>query len=171
MEQEILEVEIAQRRYNGDFGIGSIFEYINTFILEGNLAKTTTVIEFCSDINGDRNQIIIDNIVKLDNISKNRVNEIINEIKINDEYKYKKSQGGFSPMSLSYEDVIINEEKYEVNADSNMLSELKQILKFSENNAIADKKYLKYKEKLMKKEEKKMKKKNTISHNEDDMII
>ena len=168
MEQEILEVEIAQRRYNGDFGIGSIFEYINTFILEGNLAKTTTVIEFCSDINGDRNQIIIDNIVKLDNISKNRVNEIINEIKINDEYKYKESEGYFSPTSLEYEDVIINEEKYQVNVDSDMLSELKEILKFSKNNTKAEEKYNKY---IKRKEKEEKKTKNTISHNEDDMVI
>lgn len=168
MEQEILEVEIAQRRYNGDFGIGSIFEYINTFILEGNLAKTTTVIEFCSDINGDRNQIIVNDIVKLDNISKNRVNEIINEIKTNDAYKYKESEGYFSIATLEYEDVIINEEKYQVNVDSDMLSELKEILKFSKNNTKAEEKYNKY---IKRKEKEEKKTKKIISHSEDDMIV
>ena len=49
--------------------------------------------------------------------------------------------------------------------------DLKEILKFSKNNARADNKYLKIKEKLIKKEEKKTKKKEVIKHNEDDMII
>ena len=168
MEQEILEVEICQRRYNGDFGIGSIFEYINAFILEENIVKTTTVIEFCSDINGSREQIIVNDIVKLDNISKNRVNEIINEIKTNDAYKYKESEGYFSIATLEYEDVIINEEKYQVNVDSDMLSELKEILKFSKNNTKAEEKYNKY---IKRKEKEEKKTKKIISHSEDDMIV
>ena len=141
------EVKICQRMYNGDFGFGSIFEYINIFVLEGNVAKTSTIIEFCSDIDYKKDKIIVNDIVNLSDTSKIRLDEIINEIKINSEYKYNEthySKDSFSPKVLNYVDVLINEEEYEINVDSNILLELKVILKFNENNTEANKKYNEY---------------------------
>ena len=143
----VKHIIISVRKYNGDYGKGSIFENINDFKYYGKTAIISSILKFCSDENiRDKAKIEVsipflmneNDIVKLD--------EIVKEITSNNDYIYNESHYSKDRLdfnSFSYVDVIIDGSEFEVLSDDIILQELRNIIKTGLSDSIVSESYSK----------------------------
>ncbi len=137
---------IRTRNYNGAYGIGSIFRHEYLFTVQqllnndnskDGLIKYSENIEFCGNKKLGSNplatiRVEIPFLVTYDNL--NKLNDLINEIKNNADYKYNEShytKDRFDPKSLNYVDIVIDDEEFETD-DKNILSKLNDVINFKD---------------------------------------
>ena len=141
------DITIKQRNYNGDYGKGSVFDY-NIYLklkqIENDnqdaLGFVKVEIGFCiNEILGGDNLAIITNELPLiiSNDNRIKVNNIVDAIKSNPDYKYNEmhySKDRFDPKKLRYYDVIIDKEEFEVPTDDKNIIELLEIFEYKKVN-------------------------------------
>lgn len=128
-----MEIVISSRCYNGDIGIGSILECKYSFCLKGE--KSYINAKGIIMVGDSRNEI--DNIdfkiqVPITQKEESELKEIIENIKINENFKYNPSHYAkdmFDFNMYSYDDIIINGEEYEIKKDNEILKKLKALIK------------------------------------------
>lgn len=143
----MLKIEISNRHYNGDFGIGSIFEEKYAFQIDNNICHSNSTKLFCG--NGELESSVntsISFILKENDIQQ--LNDIIKAIQSNKNYLYNEShykKDSFDFNRYSYVDVLINEINYELSIkdDENVINQLKVIFRVNKideilNNSIND---------------------------------
>ena len=126
-------IEINERRYNGDYGKGSIFENINKFYFYGKTAIISSRIEFClNESTRDKAKVEVSIPFVMSGEEFIKLDEIVKEITSNNDYKYNEShysKDTFDFKKFSYVDVIIEGIEYEILSNDNVLRELKKIIK------------------------------------------
>ena len=160
MNNEIKETNVTLRirKYNGDYGIGSVFteEFkLNVKQLADNssnqdgLVVFTANTGFCCDLNLGANQLAnikteIPFLVKNDKLTI--FNEMIKKIKNDPNYKYNKSHYAndkFDPKRLEYFDIVIDGEEFESNDESVFSTLLHDVINVEEITALMDDYYQK----------------------------
>jgi hypothetical protein len=122
MDKEV-SLTVKIRRYNGDYGIGSIFKNVFTIVSSGNIIEYTEEIGLCSDTRIGTNKLsTIKTTIpfKVDDNKVKMFNDLIEKIKTNPDYKYNEShyaKVGFDHKKFKYADVIIDGEEFEVEPD------------------------------------------------------
>jgi len=141
------DITIKQRNYNGDYGKGSVFDY-NIYLKlkqienynQDALGFVKVEIVFCiNEILGGDNLASITNELPLiiNNDNRIKVNNIVNVIISNPNYKYNEthySKDRFDPKKLRYYDVIIDKEEFEVPTDDKNIIELLEIFEYKKVN-------------------------------------
>ena len=139
----MLKIEISKRHYNGDFGVGSIFEEKYNFDIKENLCISNSTKSFCNNDNFGENILSTINLsipfILKDNDNQ-KLSEIIISIQNNSCYLYNKehyNKDVFDFNRYNYIDIIINGINYEIlEKDNAILDSLKQILKIDEIDKI-----------------------------------
>ena len=140
----MLRIEISNRHYNGDFGVGSIFKEEYLFEIDKNLCYSNSIKSFCnneefggnilSNVNVSIPFILTENdIQKLNNITDNIQN---NSNYLYNESHYKKDSFDFN--RYNYIDISINENNYELSIkdDENIINEIKDLFKINKIDEI-----------------------------------
>jgi len=141
-----LKIEISNRLYNGDYGVGSIFEEKYSFEINNTLCCSNSIKTFCnngefgSDILSKVN-ISIPFILKEKEIQK--LINITNDIKNNNDYLYNEDhykKDCFDFNRYNYIDIYISGKNYELSTikDENVIAEIKDLLRINEINEILD---------------------------------
>ena len=147
--------KIKNRCYNGDYGIGSVFNHEYIFIIQQELdnpnqeygiIKYSENIEFCCDEKlGSRDlaSIHVEIPYLVENNKINKFNELISKIKSDMNYKYNEnhySKDKFDPKWLNYMDIIIDDEEYETD-DLKILDKIYEIIDIQSCNKLTDEYY------------------------------
>ena len=145
----MLRIEISNRHYNGDFGVGSIFEEKYSFEIDENLCYCNSIKSFCNneDLGGNilsNVNVSIPFILNENDIQK--LNNITNNIQNNSNYLYNEShykKDSFDFNRYNYIDISINEINYELSIkdDERIINEIKELFKINKidevlNNSI-----------------------------------
>lgn len=140
----MLRIEISNRHYNGDFGVGSIFEEKYSFEIDENLCYSNSIKSFCN--NEDLGSNILSNVnVSIPFIlNKNdiqKLNNITNNIQNNSNYLYNEShykKDSFDFNRYNYIDISINEINYELSIkdDERIINEIKELFKINKIDEI-----------------------------------
>ncbi len=155
MDNQIKEtnITIKLRNYNGDYGIGSVFnnefnvvakQLANNSNKEKGLIIFTENIGFCCDEKLGSNTLAtikteIPFSVDYDKLTI--FNEMVEKIKTNPDYKYNESHYAtdkFDPKSLEYFDIIIDGEEFESNSDEIFKTILHDVIDVEEISGIMD---------------------------------
>ncbi len=142
----MLKIEISKRHYNGDFGVGSIFEEKYAFEIEENLFISNSIKIFCN--NEDFNDNILSKISAsipfiLQENDMKKLDNMINNIKNDSNYLYNEShykKDSFDFNRYNYVDITINGIDYEMSIKENktILNELKKVLKIEKIDKILE---------------------------------
>lgn len=142
----MLKIEISKRHYNGDFGVGSIFEEKYAFEIEENLCISNSIKTFCN--NEDFNDNILSKISAsipfiLQENDMKKLDNMINNIKNDSNYLYNEShykKDSFDFNRYNYVDITINGIDYEMSIKENktILNELKKVLKIEKIDKILE---------------------------------
>lgn len=140
----MLRIEISNRHYNGDFGVGSIFEEKYSFEIDENLCYSNSIKSFCNNEDlGSNNlsnvNVSIPFILNENNIQK--LNNITNNIQNNSNYLYNEShykKDSFDFNRYNYIDISINEINYELSIkdDERIINEIKELFKINKIDEI-----------------------------------
>ena len=140
----MLRIEISNRHYNGDFGVGSVFEEKYLFEIEENVCYSNSIKSFCN--NEDFGGNILSNVnVSIPFILKEndmqRLNNIINNIQSNSNYLYNEShykKDSFDFNRYNYIDISINEINYELSVkdDESIINEINNLFKINKIDEI-----------------------------------
>ena len=140
----MLRIEISNRHYNGDFGVGSIFEEKYSFEIDENLCYSNSIKSFCN--NEDLGSNILSNVnvsipFILNENDIQRLNNITNNIQNNSNYLYNEShykKDSFDFNRYNYIDISINEINYELSIkdDENIINEIKDLFKINKIDEI-----------------------------------
>lgn len=155
MDNQIKEtnITIKLRNYNGDYGIGSVFnnefnvvakQLVNNSNKEKGLIIFTESIGFCCDEKLGSNPLAtikteIPFSVDYDKLTI--FNEMVEKIKTNPDYKYNESHYAtdkFDPKRLEYFDIIIDGEEFESNSDEIFKTILHDVIDVEEISGIMD---------------------------------
>lgn len=142
----MLKIEISNRHYNGDYGVGSIFEEKYFFEVKENLCVSNSIKTFCNNDDFGENILSKVNVSIPFTLTENdmqKLNNIVNSIQNDSKYLYNEShykKGTFDFNRYNYIDITINGAAYEISIknDESILIELKNILKIAKINAILD---------------------------------
>ena len=112
----MLRIEISNRHYNGDFGVGSIFEEKYSFEIDENICYSNSIKSFCN--NEDLGGNILSNVnvsipFILNENSIQKLNTITNSIQSNSNYLYSEShykKDSFDFNRYNYVDISINDD-------------------------------------------------------------
>ena len=131
-----MEIVISSRIYNGDLGVGNVLECKYSFYLKGEESYINAKgIIMVGDSRNDIENIDFKIQVPVTKQEESELKEIIDNIKINEDFKYNPSHYAkdmFDFNMYSYDDVIINGEEYEIKKDNEILKELKALIKCDE---------------------------------------
>ena len=124
----MLRIEISNRHYNGDFGVGSIFEEKYSFEIDENLCYSNSIKSFCN--NEDLGSNILPNVnvsipFILNENDIQKLNNITNNIQNNSNYLYNEShykKDSFDFNRYNYIDISINEINYELSIKDDELN-------------------------------------------------
>lgn len=140
----MLRIEISNRHYNGDFGVGSIFEEKYSFEIDENLCYSNSIKSFCN--NEDLGSNILSNVnvsipFILNENDIQKLNNITNNIQDNSNYLYNEShykKDSFDFNRYNYIDISINEINYELSIkdDERMINEIKELFKINQIDEI-----------------------------------
>ncbi len=140
----MLRIEISNRHYNGDFGVGSIFEEKYSFEIDENLCYSNSIKSFCNNEDlGSNNlsnvNVSIPFILNENDIQK--LNNITNNIQNNSNYLYNEShykKDSFDFNRYNYIDISINEINYELSIkdDERIINEIKELFKINKIDEI-----------------------------------
>lgn len=157
-EMKETKLTIRVRNYNGDYGIGSIFnnefnvvakQLVNNPNKEKGLIIYTENIGFCCDENLGSNPLAtikteIPFLVDFDKF--NIFNKMIEKIKTNPDYKYNETHYAtdkFDPKRLEYFDITIDGEEFESNSDEIFKTILHDVIDVEEISGLMDDYYQK----------------------------
>jgi len=133
-------IEISERRYNGDYGKGSIFENVNKFYFYGKNAIISSAIDFCLDESiRDKAKIEVSVPFAMDEENIIKLDEILKKIISNNNYKYAEnhySNDIFDFKKFSYTDVTVDGISYELLIDDEILCDLKTMIKCELSDSI-----------------------------------
>lgn len=142
----MLRIEISNRHYNGDFGVGSIFEEKYLFEIDENVCYSNSIKSFCNNENFGRNvlsnvNVSIPFVLKENDIQK--LNNIANNIQNNSNYLYNEShykKDSFDFNRYNYIDILINEINYELSIkyDESIINEIKELFRINKIDKILD---------------------------------
>lgn len=136
-DKRILKIEVSNRHYNGDFGVGSIFDEKYDFEIDGNLCISNSKKTFCSNEKVGGNVLSSVNIsfpIILKESNKQQINNIVKTIKSNADFIYNEyhhyKKDSFDFNRYNYIDVKIDGKSYEISVinDEKLLNELKKLL-------------------------------------------
>ena len=140
----MLRIEISNRHYNGDFGVGSIFEEKYSFEIDENLCYSNSIKSFCN--NEDLGSNILSNVnvsipFILNENDIQKLNNITNNIQNNSNYLYNEShykKDSFDFNRYNYIDISINEINYELSIkdDERIINEIKELFKINKIDEI-----------------------------------
>lgn len=140
----MLRIEISNRHYNGDFGVGSIFEEKYSFEIDENLCYSNSIKSFCNNEGLGSNilsnvNVSIPFILNENDIQK--LNNITNNIQNNSNYLYNEShykKDSFDFNRYNYIDISINEINYELSIkdDERIINEIKELFKINKIDEI-----------------------------------
>lgn len=140
----MLKIEISNRHYNGDFGVGSIFEEKYSFEVDENLCFSNSIKSFCNneDLGGNvlsNVNVSIPFILKENEIQK--LNNITSNIQSNSNYLYNEShykKDFFDFNRYNYIDISINGISYELSIkdDKSLINELNDLFRINKNDKI-----------------------------------
>lgn len=140
----MIRIEISNRHYNGDFGVGSVFEEKYSFEIDNNICYSNSIKSFCSneDLGGNilsNVNVSIPFILTENNIQE--LNNIINIIKNDSNYLYNENhykKDSFDFNKFNYIDIAINEINYELSIkdDENIIKEIKDLFKINKIDEI-----------------------------------
>lgn len=140
----MLRIEISNIHYNGDFGVGSIFEEKYTFEIDENLCYSNSIKSFCN--NEDLGSNILSNVnvsipFILNENDIQKLNNITNNIQDNSNYLYNEShykKDSFDFNRYNYIDISINEINYELSIkdDERIINEIKELFKINKIDEI-----------------------------------
>lgn len=140
----MLRIEISNRHYNGDFGVGSIFEEKYSFEIDENLCYSNSIKSFCNNEDFGGNvlsnvNVSIPFILKENDIQK--LNNITNNIQSNSNYLYNEShykKDSFDFNRYNYIDISINETSYELSIkdDESIINEIKDLFRINKIDEI-----------------------------------
>lgn len=140
----MLRIEISNRHYNGDFGVGSIFEEKYSFEIDENLCYSNSIKSFCN--NEDLGSNILSNVnvsipFILNENDIQKLNNITNNIQNNSNYLYNEShykKDSFDFNRYNYIDISINEINYELSIkdDESIINEIKDLFKINKIDEI-----------------------------------
>lgn len=140
------KLQIIKRHYNGDYGVGSIFEEKLSFEFNETLCNAHILKFFCCNEDLGSNilstvDIIVPFILSNDNIVQ--LNKLLNKIENTNDYIYNEShykKEGFDFNKFNYADIIINNNNYELSItnDIEILSEIENILQVKKLNNICN---------------------------------
>ena len=140
----MLRIEISNRHYNGDFGVGSIFEEKYSFEIDENLCYSNSIKSFCN--NEDLGSNILSNVnvsipFILNENDIQKLNNITNNIQKNSNYLYNEShykKDSFDFNRYNYIDISINEINYELSIkdDESIINEIKDLFKINKIDEI-----------------------------------
>ena len=135
----MLRIEISNRHYNGDFGVGSIFEEKYSFEIDENICYSNSIKSFCN--NEDLGSNILSNVnvsipFILNENDIQELNNITNNIQNNSNYLYNEShykKDSFDFNRYNYIDISINEINYELSIkdDESIINEIKDLFKIN----------------------------------------
>lgn len=140
----MLRIEISNRHYNGDLGVGNIFEEKYLFEIDGNVCYSNSIKSFCN--NEDFGGNIVSNInvsipfiLKENDIQK--LKNISNNIQSHSDYLYSEShykKDSFDFNRYNYIDISINKINYELSTkdDENIINEIKELFKINKIDEI-----------------------------------
>lgn len=137
-------IEISNRHYNGDFGVGSIFEEKYSFEIDNNICYSNSIKSFCN--NEDFGSNILSNVnvsipfVLTENDIR-KLNNITNNIQNNSNYLYNEShykKDSFDFNRYNYIDISINGIDYELSIKDNeiTINEIKDLFKINKIDEI-----------------------------------
>ena len=138
------KIEISNRHYNGDFGVGSIFEEKYSFKIDENMCYSNSIKSFCN--NEDFGGNILSNVnvsipfVLTENDIR-KLNNITNNIQNNSNYLYNEShykKDSFDFNRYSYIDISRNGIDYELSIkdDEITINEIKDLFKINKIDEI-----------------------------------
>ena len=140
----MIRIEISNRHYNGDFGVGSIFEEKYSFEIDNNICYSNSIKSFCNNEDFGGNilsnvNVSIPFILTENNIQE--LNNIINNIKNDSNYLYNENhykKDSFDFNKFNYIDIAINEINYELSIkdDENIIKEIKDLFKINKIDEI-----------------------------------
>lgn len=140
----MIRIEISNRHYNGDFGVGSIFEEKYSFEIEENLCYSNSIKSFCNneDLSGNvlsNVNVSIPFILNENDIQK--LSNITNNIQNNSNYLYNEShykKDSFDFKRYNYIDISINRINYELSIedDESIINEIKNFFKINKIDEI-----------------------------------
>ena len=140
----MLRIEISNRHYNGDFGVGSIFEEKYSFEIYENLCYSNSIKSFCN--NEDLGSNILSNVnvsipFILNENDIQKLNNITNNIQNTSSYLYNEShykKDSFDFNRYNYIDISINEINYELSIkdDERIINEIKELFKINKIDEI-----------------------------------
>lgn len=140
----MLRIEISNRHYNGDFGVGNIFEEKYSFEIDENLCYSNSIKSFCN--NEDLGSNILSNVnvsipFILNENDIQKLNNITNNIQNNSNYLYNEShykKYSFDFNRYNYIDISINEINYELSIkdDERIINEIKELFKINKIDEI-----------------------------------
>ena len=140
----MIRIEISNRHYNGDFGVGSIFEEKYSFEIEENLCYSNSIKSFCNNeyLGGNvlsNVYVSIPFILNKNDIQK--LSNITNNIQNNSNYLYNEShykKDSFDFKRYKYIDISINETNYElsIEEDKDLINEIKNLFKINKIDEI-----------------------------------
>ena len=135
----MLRIEISNRHYNGDFGVGSIFEEKYSFEIDENICYSNSNKSFCN--NEDLGSNILSNVnvsipFILNENDIQELNNITNNIQNNSNYLYNEShykKDSFDFNRYNYIDISINEINYELSIkdEESIINEIKDLFKIN----------------------------------------
>lgn len=140
----MIRIEISNRHYNGDFGVGSIFEEKYSFEINENLCYSNSIKSFCNNEDFGGNilsnvNVSIPFILNENDIQK--INDIVNNVQCNSNYLYNESHYNkdfFDFNRYNYIDMSINEISYELSIkdDEKIINEIKDLFRINKIDEI-----------------------------------
>lgn len=140
----MLRIEISNRHYNGDFGVGSVFEEKYLFEIEENVCYSNSIKSFCNNEDFGGNilsnvNVSIPFILKENDIQK--LNNITSNIQNNSNYLYNEShykKDSFDFNRYNYINISINEINYELSVkdDESIINEINNLFKINKIDEI-----------------------------------
>ena len=140
----MIRIEISNRHYNGDFGVGSIFEEKYSFEIEEKLCYSNSIKSFCNNEDLDGNVLSKVNVSMPFILNENdiqKLSNITNSIQNNSNYLYNEShykKDSFDFNRYKYIDISINDINYELSIedDESIINEIKKMLKINKIDEI-----------------------------------
>lgn len=139
----MLRIKISNRHYNGDFGVGSIFEEKYSFEIDENLCYSNSIKSFCNneDLGSNLSNVNVSIPFILNENDIQKLNNITNNIQNNSNYLYNEShykKDSFDFNRYNYIDISINEINYELSIkdDERIINEIKELFKINKIDEI-----------------------------------
>ena len=139
----MLRIKISNRPYNGDFGVGSIFEEKYSFEIDENLCYSNSIKSFCNneDLGSNLSNVNVSIPFILNENDIQKLNNITNNIQNNSNYLYNEShykKDSFDFNRYNYIDISINEINYELSIkdDERIINEIKELFKINKIDEI-----------------------------------